>query len=612
MDPKLAEKIKRLRKMDPCAVYEEASRRVDPTYAPDYSKGDQFWYRPSMSASNHEFRPGARDPNKPQPSCREDEDQSGNFDPEADDAAPSQLYAFLKRKRERPSPQEGDSGEATERKYRPWTWQNGRFNGLSLPIVLKLTSESGRQLLACGTNNWPDDDDELSPITYEARWLQSVNASDLSDERRLFERYMLRRRAQVVHDDLFEVEEDDYDLSKLTLGHPEARGCIPCLKLRIPCTILHEGATYPCQTCIEDGCDCELVIQPPIKRSCQGCRRRRFACSYLEPDSDHSQPCRTCSNIGAKCIAGPASGRTRTGPSLDQPTGSSLNSISKLARQRLTSRQYVSCKACRQDKKRCALRPDQNPPCNRCKAANTTCDFQPLKASTSKKKRPSQLPNNQAFSSTIFPSRTRLAQPILFNYEPLENSSDTSPPCHFCFDPLYGLLGIGPVNTLQKAQSNMPTRVCVCCTSERLQIIACEYHDLQPLANMNPDTFDHEKVTEYLISGYVYNGNMDWEWCSMCPTAASYACRHPAEDEHDRDGLLIRQPKGEEGCGLRLCDTCAYMLYQESHRDFETLVERKVMMGEREEGEFGVRADAELLLDHSAQGKLVRYLNEEM
>ena len=57
-------------------------------------------------------------------------------------------------------------------------------------------------------------------------------------------------------------------LEELTLGHPEARGCKGCFELGQRCPLLDEGSRYPCDICVEDGCDCELVLQPAKKRGC--------------------------------------------------------------------------------------------------------------------------------------------------------------------------------------------------------------------------------------------------------------------------------------------------------------------------------------------------------
>ncbi|KAL8661538.1 MAG: hypothetical protein Q9202_005483 [Teloschistes flavicans] len=620
MDPKTSKELNRLRRMPPTAVYEEAGQRRT-NFHTDYSKGDPFYYRPSMRRG-YNFRHGVRHPSLPQPSDPVDEDKSENFGIEAPAPQYPQLEADLKRKREEQSLQAGEPEQPTERKSRLLTWRNGRLNGRSLPIVLKLTSESGRQLLACGTNNWPEPNDELRPRTYEARWLQSIDEENASDPARFLAPYMLRSRKGCTYDD---IDDERVDSSELTLGHPEARGCIPCSRLGLPCSLIEEGSTYPCQTCVEDSCDCELVIEPPVKRSCQGCRRRRLNCSYLEADSDHTAPCRTCDAIDEKCIAGPASGRTRDGPSLDQPIGGNAKSTSKPPRQRPISRQFVSCTLCRQDKKRCSLRHDEDPPCNRCKTANTTCDFESLKPSSSKKTKSSHEQTNQLPPIPALPSRSRLFHPIRFNYEPPENSTSTnddSLPCHFCCNPLYGLLG-RDFHPPSRNDSNPSTHVCVSCTLERMQILACPAHVLLPLPSMHRPTFDFGRVDDWLLTSASTPGPhpaVDWEWCTLCPSPAAHACRCPfapiipppnAEAETADEGNAAKD-KGPsknvqgQGCGLRVCELCAAM-FDESLYCFDSLVEQKVAEGDTEGDECRVRADAEVLLP---EGSLARAFTE--
>ncbi len=57
-------------------------------------------------------------------------------------------------------------------------------------------------------------------------------------------------------------------LEEITLGHPEARGCKGCFELRHRCPLLDEGSRYPCNICVEDGLDCELVMESTEKRGC--------------------------------------------------------------------------------------------------------------------------------------------------------------------------------------------------------------------------------------------------------------------------------------------------------------------------------------------------------
>ncbi|KAL8805338.1 MAG: hypothetical protein Q9182_002012 [Xanthomendoza sp. 2 TL-2023] len=600
-------------------------------------------YRGSLDA-RYNFRLAPRAPELPQPSCRIDQDQSGDFDPSAK-RLPQVLP--VKRKREPVPPQLDKNGEPVPSKPRQVTWQFGRFNGLSLPITLKLTSCRGRRLLARGIDNWPADDDPESSTHSSIFTSASAGTSNTSNENHA-DPYVFRQRDKAYYDDCDQPNVDnDLDLSKITLGHPAARGCIPCLKLRLPCPLLEEGAIYPCYHCRDGGCDCELVIQPARKRSCQGCRRRRLTCSYLDPKSDHSQPCRTCFAIDDKCIAGPSNGRTRTGPSLDQadPTTNSLKASPRIP----LGRRFVNCTQCRQAKRWCSLRAGQEGPCNRCKASGISCTFESLHSSTLRQEeiqlepipqpQPPTTPfnNNNVHSPTfdpfapepIFPQSitktitTRLAHPITFNYIPY--SETDTPHCHWCENILHGLLGLGtrtvtvmsiatPSGTETSAgyteldgghtsHGHLPSRMCPSCTLDRFTIVACEGHQLSPLPSGTTcnDDDDNDDLIMSVLSGERDSKTVAWDWCSICPSAATYTCRRPSSIWLENSGEDLETL----GCGLMLCGECAGLL-GECGGDLDEVVGRKMreaVAGGEEGGELWVRADAEFL---TRGGELVR------
>ncbi|KAL8665260.1 MAG: hypothetical protein Q9168_007742 [Polycauliona sp. 1 TL-2023] len=413
---------------------------------------DPFWYRESLN-TGYDFRLGPRDPDLPQPSCRIDQDESGDFDPFAKQILPP---TPLKRKREAAPPELDDNGEPVPRKPRQATWQFGRFNGLSRIVTLKLNSSAGLHLLASGIDNWPADDEPESSGSSHGQdsifsSLSDGTLSNTTNHEDYPEPYVFRPRDKACHynEDRQPGIDSDIDLSKITLGHPAARG----------------------------------------------------------------QPCRTCSNINVKCIAGPANGRTRNGPSLDQanPTKFLKQSLSRIS----LGRRFVNCTQCRQAKKWCSLRAGQDGPCNRCKSADTACTFESLRSALKKKGiiqseplplhpsvkdlKDNSKPRADTFANpftsiiaqpTIKTITTRLAHPISFNYTP----SDDTPPCHWCADPLYGLLGLGTVSvqvhaltTMTGKESNagytelqgghtdhghLPSRMCTACTFERFGILA--------------------------------------------------------------------------------------------------------------------------------------------
>ncbi|KAL8900876.1 MAG: hypothetical protein Q9207_005472 [Kuettlingeria erythrocarpa] len=594
-----------------------------PIYDADQTDLNPHWYRHSLN-TGYEFRLGPRDPDKPQPSCRIDLDESGDFDPSG--KQPSQIVPI---KRRRETLQQFDAkGEPIPKRPRSWTWQNGRFNGLSLPVTFTFTSQCGRaylERLGNGSENWPVDDQSSSSSSQDSTFCSASatsSGSSLSCHNEQQYKYRCRERTEVQHHD--QTDNDEFDFSNITLGHPAARGCIPCLKLGLTCTLLQEGTTYPCQDCVEDDCECELVLEPVVKRSCQGCRRRRLRCSYLEADSDHSRACRTCANIGVNCIAGPASGRTRTGPSLDGIVSTSTSRVASTPRLPVT-RPFVNCTQCRLAKRWCSLRRDQSGPCNRCIADQTPCTFEAL-PNANIKKTPLPLQNEpQAAASTLqdVPGRqsaesnlpipttkspspstititTRLPHPIHFNHEPADA-------CSWCLDLLHGLLGFGTLQPVVRdtpagyieisgghtAQGYLPSRMCDGCTLDRFAVICCDGHQMQILEGANRQEYNSDTVLEALMSGTV--GDVEWEWCYVCPRLATYGCGRPND---------IRDEMGEGiGCGLRLCDECAIVLASECQGDLDALVAMKMTEGGDDEDDLAARADADLLLRH---GELMR------
>lgn len=108
--------------------------------------------------------------------------------------------------------------------------------------------------------------------------------------------------------------DSDSDGEELT-----SEGCLACQELELPCSSVEDPSSYPCQTCRDDGLDCELFPAPKLKRACERCRQERGGgpCSYLLADYDHSLPCRACLEHGFQCLAGPLMPRSKAGTSTD-------------------------------------------------------------------------------------------------------------------------------------------------------------------------------------------------------------------------------------------------------------------------------------------------------
>ena len=131
-------------------------------------------------------------------------------------------------------------------------------------------------------------------------------------------------------------------------------------------------------------------------------------------------------------------------------------------------------------------------------------------------------------------------------------------------------------------------------------ITACHGHEIQLLTGMDTEAFDWEGWMEYMMPGMADHAPFDW--CIVCPSPAFFGCCRQGEeamrdrdDGGDNDGLV-----GGNGCGLRLCESCAVVLVDECDGKLEALIRR--LREEMSEG-FGLRADAEFLIP---EGELLR------
>ena len=165
---------------------------------------------------------------------------------------------------------------------------------------------------------------------------------------------------------------------------------------------------------------------------------KRICCSYREEGSDHRQPCSNCANKRLKCIAGPASGRTRTGPALD----------SALPGRVCTSRRaFVRCRQCRNAKRWCSLVKNKTATkCDECIKTNEKCTFEAVHKATARARlsgtiaaRPQGLLNTYPKPTGNITQfiKTKLAYPIKLDY-------DGGFPCQWCEDIGHGIFGLGP------------------------------------------------------------------------------------------------------------------------------------------------------------------------
>ena len=310
-------------------LFQYDSACLTPETDPSICNGvDDMVYLPASTVdAKYEFRLGPRLANSIQLGSWVDQDGSGNYDPNAkfDPAVQPlpEIPAGRKREREREGRTNVDMyREYQDKRPRRMTWRSGRLNGKRLPVTLSFKSRKSLAMLrkfGSSLDHWPSS--AIVPDDSGGAWKSWWNA-----EPKCFGAHYQEPSGRVrtcadksKASPLMHLSSGTGPRSEdVMIGHPAARGCKPCLVLNQRCALLDEGERYPCKACTEDGLDCDLVIEPAKKGTCLACRKRRVTCSYRTQE-DHQGPCENCNNKGFKCVAGPASGRTRSGPSLDSP-----------------------------------------------------------------------------------------------------------------------------------------------------------------------------------------------------------------------------------------------------------------------------------------------------
>ena len=598
---------------------EDLQKWYDELYAdlPDLPDASEDFLR-----SKYDFRIGVRE-NNTVPIAYLDQDESGTFDPAC--KKPPECIPFNRKKRERR--ERIDDG--TPKKIKANTWQGGRWMGRQLPVVLKFTSENGRAALndlGTSLDNWP----ELSPDPDSS----DDSPADWPEFQAQPYEFRGRRRCD-FSDPPNAAGDNDLHLEDITLGYPAYRGCKGCFEWGFHCPLLDEGSRYPCAECAVDNADCELIVEPAVKRTCEGCRSRRQQCSYREKGGDHTKPCQQCTNTSRKCVAGPASGRTRTGPSLDQgaprPAPRPRKRTSQTRKQRPQRRKqyaqpprpYSSCIKCLRDKKWCSRMNSEEAECSHCCNGGTTCTVSSLEPlapmpNKGKEKEHAVIGHKQSNGAAAEPTNsikcrtitTKLAHPIQFNYA--YDDDEGTAPCHWCDDAIYGILGLGvvEVEVIDKedgqgfieivdghAETYGHSRICEFCTTDRLKITACKDHEIKPIEGMDPDNFDYTAVMEWMMPGMA--SLAPFAWCSVCPGPAFFYCSSkPDIGIDEQEDLYLGDQKG---CGLLLCESCAVTLVDEHEGKLDRLIES--LESDGDQGGFGLRADASFL--HS-KGELLR------
>ena len=517
-----------------------------------------------------------------------DRDESGDFDPNAKPET-KKVLLINKRKKSASDPESGLEPGA-KKPRNPVTLQAGRRNGYSFPLRFEirkdiLQTEPGKALAAklkSTTDNWP--------FSEKSDPGDEPNLTDLN--RTFIQPSRLRQREENQ-----ETKSSDTSFcEEVTIGHLAARGCKACLQIGIACNLI-AGGRYPCSHCREEREECELIIEPLQKRACESCTRRKIICSF-RTTADHGGPCLQCKQKSFKCVAGPKNDRLR----LDQQR------VPK-PRVRLAG-SSSNCFQCEQVGEVCSLRSKpEHDDCDRCKIFSLDCFF---KSSERKgKKTKSKAVSEPEFDSVSNPPvtgqgpsaitrtiSTRLTHPIILNYEA---SNDSTTPCHWCQDLAYGLIGLPEVRVDvidyqngdghveveggRAGQGCEPSKMCWQCTMSRFLTATCSDHDIQPIQEMDPNTFDYDSVPEWLISGHA--ASAPFEWCSVCLSAAFYCC---TANTFGGFGALL----GEEGrgCGLMLCEECEERLRSEFTGNLTLMIAN---LQAHAGGDAQIRADVSLL-----------------
>ncbi|KAL9637959.1 MAG: hypothetical protein Q9164_001865 [Protoblastenia rupestris] len=484
----------------------------------------------------YDFRLGPRDPDKNVPTTWLDQDATGTYDPASkrDPWLRPPLSCISRQKRPRPE-RRYEYLEYRSKRPKTLTWQRGRHEGKRLIVTFTFKTDNGVAILhsyGSKLDYWPGAAFVLAngEPDWESWWNAHEPATD--NEGFMLDTYDLRDRSGMGPFDHC-TSNHELRLEDVTLGNPAARGCKACFELGHPCPLLEEGTRYPCFICQEDGVECELIMEPQVKGRCTACTKRKVVCSFVQ-DGSVRGPCNPCIDSSLKCVAGPKSGRTRTGPCLD--AGFAADTENDLGRS------FVKCFQCRTSRRRGSLQSKRyEVPCNRCRDGDISCTFEPIgrrkpdarslqrnqplpPATSDKALAPRVITTDRYAISSTRTITTRLAHPISFNHQP---SDDQTLPCHWCDDLVYGLLGLGEVNVEvldfydargyvevrggHTAAGYPPSRMCEMCTLERIMVAACRIHELEPIKGMDPETFDFETVADHMGSGMASKAMKDLE-----------------------------------------------------------------------------------------------------
>ncbi|KAL6710866.1 hypothetical protein ACN47E_007923 [Coniothyrium glycines] len=503
-----------------------------------------------------------------------DTDRSGNFDPTAE--AKQKMLKLNKAR----------AAKALQRKKKDKKCAS-KENVMKCIVKVRFEAFGTVRNYTNDEENWPEG---WSDIDSECE-------REMQEYREFFRHNTPGREMQMA------IEDPGGELDDLT-GYPAARGCRACRKHERDCSLIH-GGYYPCEECKEEKMDCEPIIPPTRKGRCKQCAEdEREFCSFEE--DDQQAICDHCAEDGYICEALPPQHYRAERIRIDELIYSA-------------DRPYIACTVCRQEKKRCSLKKKSSkPPCKYCKKNNIGCTFFDIpkpdlkKKATARTKDPMEgvapevakpgsdyftaedlddllmteieiksrsptpeleMEDSSGHKGALTKINTSFAHPIEFNVTGPETSD-----CNFCEMPVFGFIGYfeREVHVIRwhnglgysevgggYCEDKRPTRMCQSCTNNRLQVLVCPFHELQPMYD-DSVTANHDTAAEDLLS--VEPGTLEMQyqlqrWCSMCFSIAIVGCATA------QPSVLGEEDTEIPGCGLRLCSQCESTLQEQFDGD---------------------------------------------
>ena len=282
----------------------------------------------------------------------------------------------------------------------------------------------------------------------------------------------------------FDVSDADPEPPLDLTNHPCARGCWECFNLRIVCPLLENEEDWPCQTCAEDGHDCELITAPDVKRACERCRRNRIPCSF-KSIFDQGEACQQCMDDGHHCIAGPAKDFILPRLTYDWDWSNDAYRMKKRAR---LLEDPMGLQGHRKEDEFIRDIPVSQEDRKTKKRRKPDADDSTSKSKKLRKEEGTHASRSKP--SSIRTITTKFCHPIKFNHVDQTGGSE---PCHFCVEPSFSMLGLAAkevkVREMKDARGLEEvsgghiadgvdnTRVCASCTLQRMNVIACSVRD---------------------------------------------------------------------------------------------------------------------------------------